>query len=59
MSLTVCDEQIIKLEPISALARLVALRNPVHLANCLLTCYIRWLLASGVTALQRPADTGF
>lgn len=47
-----CNEQIIKLEPISAFARLVPLRNPMYLSNCFLICCIKWLLASRVMALQ-------
>lgn len=47
-----CDEQVIKLELISALARLVPLRNPMCLCNCLLTCCLKWPLASRMMALQ-------
>lgn len=48
-----CDEQIIKLEPISALARLVPLRNPVHL----LTAYLMSQMAFGKQSNDTAVDS--
>lgn len=56
-----CDELIIKLEVISALARPVPLRNPVHLSNLQLFIYLLPQMAFGKKSddtavdLQRPS----